>query len=235
VTAVRDVEVADDAVGDIRLEQGLDRARAILPASDRLEQDRGGLTRIWRKDLDRVVPNLLLELLDEFRTRTGEGLGRLPRQPYEHAGRVGARLIDRRLLREAVGGEQLHPPVVRTQHRDLVLDQLGTVLLEDRAEKDGIRPGRLYLLHQVGVAVRLQVVVLDARDLDAERPRGPLERPALALAGRVVRGDQDEGAPHPLVLGEAGEPGALAGVVGDNPGVVAGPGRVVDVGLRPAA
>src|ERR687897_543171 len=36
VARARDLEAADDAVGDIRLEQGLDRARAVLPGPERV-------------------------------------------------------------------------------------------------------------------------------------------------------------------------------------------------------
>jgi hypothetical protein len=74
VARARDREAADDSVADVRLEQGLDRACPVLPGPDRIEQDRGGLASVRRKDVDRLVPDLLLELLDEVCARTGEGL-----------------------------------------------------------------------------------------------------------------------------------------------------------------
>ena len=101
------------------------------------------------------------------------------------------------------GASSLTGAVVGTEHRDLVLDDLRAVLLQQPREQQRVGPGGLHLLHQVGVALRLGIPLLDAGDLHAERASGALEGVGLALAGRVVGGDQDVRVPDALLVGEA--------------------------------
>ena len=83
------------------------------------------------------------------------------------------------------GAIQPDVTVVRPEHRDLVLDHLGAVLVDQPAEEDRVRPARLDLPEQRLVARRLRVPRLEADDLDAEMlrglPRGRRDAEAVGL------------------------------------------------------
>ena len=159
-----------------------------------------------------------------------ELLDRLTGDRHVHAGRSRAGAVDRPLQGEPVRRDQLDGTVVRSEHCDLVLDQLGAVLADQAADEDGVGPGRLDLLVERLIRRCLRVVRVETGDLDPERLRRVLEvrRDAEAVRLLVV---EDEDVLDADRLRELGVGSALVGVVGDDARVVARAGRVVLVRL----
>ena len=232
VAVLVDRERAEQAVRDLRLEHLGDHVSTrSIRVLDRVQQD---LRRLCAVDRIRVDPGAVevvrLERRRELLGNTRELVDRHARDGHEHARRRRARVVDRLLRREAVRCEQLDVTVVRPEHGDLVLDHLGAVLVDQAAEEDGVRPGRLDLLEQRLVARRLRIPRLEADDLDVEElgrlaGRG---RDAEAVGLLVV---QDVHLRDALILHELRDRRALVVVSRGDARVVPRSRRVVLVGL----
>src|SRR5215471_109429 len=175
---------------------------------------------------------LLLVGVDQLRSRAAaldQLLGRQTGEAQVHALRLRLS-AELGVADETVRCHELDLVVV-TQHGDLVLDQLTTVVVVDAAHIDHVRVHRLDVLEDRRVARLLGVPGLVAEDGEAVGLGAVDERRRDALpVGLVVVQDED-----PLDLQvlrrEVCRGGALVVVRGDHAGVVALAGRVVLVRL----
>src|SRR5829696_81314 len=191
---------------------------------DRVEHHVGRLVGVGGVRLDGVVVRLLVGL-DELLTLFGELALRQAAEGDVDTLRGVARL----------GEELVHEDAVRTDKGDLivahpgpdlVLDELGRVVLDDAAEVDGVGVGLCDLVHKRTVVGRRTVYTLAADDVDALVLRGLLELVGEALAvGLLVVEDVD--GLEALVQHQRDAGLALLVVGHDHAGVVALARRVV--------
>ncbi len=86
-------------------------------------------------------------------------------------------------------------------------------------------------VHQLLVVGRVGIPDVEPGDVQPQLLGRADEGVGLAAAGRILGREEHVRAGHALVLRELGQPRALGGVVGDDPGVVAGARRIEGVGI----
>ena len=230
---VTDLERPQDAVGDLHPEHVLgDRRPRAVRCGDRVQQHLRGLGGVGGVRLHRGDAVLGLELVDERLALADQLVGRNARVADVHAlsGRsCRARTGQRRADEEAVRRDQLDTGV-RSQHGNLVLDQLATVRADQAAQEDRIRVGRLDLLHQCLVVGGLRIPRVTPGHLDAELRRRLLEEVGHtdAVGLLVVEHVHALGA---QLLRQGRVHRALRVVHRDHASVVSNAARVVLVGL----
>ncbi len=175
---------------------------------------------------------LLRVVRREHLARARESVRHHDRRGRIRALEVGrARVVEELVHQEAVGDHELHGLVV-AELRDLVADQLSPAVVGDAAEVDPVRAGCLHALHEAEVvgSGRLRPPARPAHDAEPEVPGGLRESVGdrLAVLGSVVEhaGLRRAERGHRLGAGDA-----LGDVGGNEPGVRARAGRVVDAGL----
>ncbi len=132
VAVLVEAERSEQAVRDLRREHLLDHvaARAVR-VTDRVEHDRRGLAAVDRVRVDRLAVQVVLgEVRPRTPCRALELVDRLAGDGHVHARRRAepASSIVCWVVKPS-GREQLDVAVVRPEHRDLVLDHLGAVLV----------------------------------------------------------------------------------------------------------
>src|SRR4028118_642395 len=195
---------------------------------DGVEHHVGRLVGVCGVGLDLVVV-LALVGLHELLALGGElALRQAAEGDVDALGRV-AGLAEKLVHEDAVGADE-EDLVVGHPGADLVLDELGGVVLDDAAEVNGVRLRLGDLVHQRAVVGGRAVDALATQDLDALLLGGLLELVGEALAvGLLVVEDVD--GLHALLHHERGAGLALLVVGHDHAGVVALAGRVVLVRL----
>src|SRR5215213_5876755 len=195
---------------------------------DGVEHHVGRLVGVGGVGLDGLVL-LLLVVLDELLALPGElALGQAAEGDVDSLRGV-ARLGEELVHEDAVGSDE-GDLVVGHAGADLVLDELGRVILDDAAEVDGVRVGLRDLVHQRAVVGRRAVYPLAADHLYALILRGLLELvgEALAVSLLVV---EDVDRLESLIQHQRDAGLALLVVGHDHAGVVELARRVVLLGL----
>src|SRR5215218_9481997 len=77
VATGEDLEAAGDSILDRGRAHGVDRAGAVAPGADRVEDDARGLARVGRIQFDRPVAELRFQFADQLLALTGEVLRHL--------------------------------------------------------------------------------------------------------------------------------------------------------------
>src|ERR687893_3323065 len=195
---------------------------------DGVEHHVGGLVGVGGIGLDLVVV-LALVGLDELLALGGElALRQAAEGDVDAVGRVAG--LAEKLVNEDTVGANEEDLVVGHPGADLVLDELGGVVLDDAAEVDGVGLGLGDLVHERAVVGGRAVDALTPENLDALPLGGLLELVGEALAvGLLVVEDVD--GLHVLLNQKGGAGLALLVVGHDHAGVVALAGRVVLVWL----